>query len=310
LNPSPAAPAPAEPSASWLEQRERGLSWLMAASFRLATVCGRGPMKLPVAAVALWYCLFDRTAARASRQWLAVVFGRPARFAEVYRHLRTFSQVTLDRVFLLTGKTRGLRFDRHGREHLTAQVATGRGAMLLGAHLGSYEAMRAGGADDRVPIQIVGHFANARQINALLSRLDPTQAAQVIHLEDDPVGAMARVRARLELGDLVAAMGDRVGLSDRSERVTFFGRPAAFATGPFLLAHLLRCPVYLVFGLYREPGTYELHCEPFAERVDLPRGVREEALRQLVVRYAARVEHHARRAPFNWFNFFDFWSAR
>ena len=298
----------AEPT-TWLSQRERGVLWLMAFSFRLATVAGRGPMKVPVAAVALWYCLFDRPAQRASREWLTVALGRPPRFHEIYRHLRTFAQVTLDRVFLLTGKTGGLTFTRTGAEHLRRQFETGRGAVLLGAHLGSYEAMRYGGLGDQISIQIVGHFANARQINSLLERLDPSQAARVTHLGDDPVGVMAKVRARLEDGELVASLGDRVGLTDRSLRVPFCGRDAAFATGPFLMAHLLRCPVYLVFGIYRDPGRYELFAEPFADRLDLPRKGREEALVDYVARFAARVEYHARGAPYNWFNFYDFWRA-
>jgi predicted LPLAT superfamily acyltransferase len=266
-------------------------------------------MKPLVAIVAGWYWLFDPRARRASRDWLRRVQSGPVRRRQVFRHIRTFAQVTLDRVFLLTGKDRGLELTRTGHEHLSAQLATGRGAILLGAHLGSYEAMRAGGAHDDVPIHIVGHFANARRINAVLSRLSPGRSAQVIHVGDDPVGVMARVRARVEAGDLVALLGDRIGLGDRVVRVPFLGEEALFPAGPFLIAHVLRCPVFLVFGLYTDPGRYDLHCEPFAERVELPRAGREEALQAVVRRYAARLEHHARGAPYNWFNFFDFWKA-
>jgi predicted LPLAT superfamily acyltransferase len=52
-----------------------------------------------------------------------------------------------------------------------------------------------------------------------------------------------------------------------------------------------------------------LHCEPFENLIDLPRGAREEALHACVARYAARLEHHCRLAPYNWFNFYDFWSS-
>jgi hypothetical protein len=30
-------------------------------------------------------------------------------------------------------------------------------------------------------------------------------------------------------------------------------------------------------------------------------------LAAVIRRYAARLEHHARQAPYNWFNFYDFW---
>ena len=294
--------------AAWLSSRERGTVLGIRAAFWLATLCGRTAAKPLVALVALWYALFDRRAARASREWLHRVHGRPPGWSAVYRHLRTFAQVTLDKVFLLTGKTRAMTFTRTGHDLLVAQQATGKGAILLGAHLGSYEAMRAGGDDDELPIEILGYFANARMINSLLADLNPRQAAQVIHLGEDQIGAMTRVREGLDCGRFIATMGDRVGLNDRVVQARFFGADAPFPGGPFLLASVLRCPVYIVFGLYRAPNRYDLHCERFADRIELPRKDRDGALQQWVQRYAERVEHHARSAPENWFNFFDFWA--
>lgn len=292
---------------TWLDQRERGTVFAIQLTFRLATLVGRRAMRPIVCSIALWYRLFDRSAVRASRAWLARVHGAPPGFWAVYRHLRTFVQVTLDRVFLITDRTRGLVFTRNGHDHLVRQLATGRGAVLLGAHVGSFEAMRAGGVADNIPIQILGYFANARRINALLQRLNPGQAANVIHLGEDPVGAVVRVKARVEQGSLVALLGDRVGLSERQVRARFFGEEADFPAGPFLMASLLGCPVYLVFGLYSEPNRYDLHCEPFAERLRIARKDREQGLCEVAQRYADRLEHFARRAPENWFNFFDFW---
>ena len=294
--------------AEWLSMRERGSVFWIRAAFRIATLCGRTTVKPLVACVALWYALFDRKVARASRDWLARSQGRPPGFFGVYRHLRTFAQVTIDKVFLLTDHTRALRFTRSGNELLEAQRATGKGALLLGAHLGSYEAMRAGGEDDRMEIRILGHFANARMINQLLAELSPRSAAQVIHVGEDPVGMMARVAESMAAGHFVATMGDRTGLTGRLVRVPFFGEDADFPAGPFLLASVLRCPVYLVFGIYRAPNRYDLHCERFAERVELPRRNREAALFDWVRLYAERVELRAREAPENWFNFYDFWA--
>ena len=295
---------------TWLSRRERGTVLGIRAAFRFATLLGRTATKPLVACLALWYRLFDRRSARASRDWLRRATGRDPGFWTVYRHLRTFAQVTLDKVFLLTGRTRGLTFTRTGHDLLVQQRATGRGAVLLGAHVGSYEAMRAGGDDDDLHIQILGYFANAKMINSLLAELNPRQAAQVIHLGDDPVGVMARTQESIERGDFVAMMGDRTGLNDRTVVANFLGEPAQFSSGPFLLASILRCPVYLVFGLYRAPNRYDLFCERFADRIDLPRRDREGSLRTWAQRYADRVEHHARQAPDNWFNFFDFWAAR
>lgn len=294
---------------TWLNRRERGTILGIRAAFRFATLFGRPATKPLVAFLAFWYRLFDRRSVRASRDWLRRVSGREPGFWTIYQHLRTFAQVTLDKVFLLTGRAKSMVFTRTGHDLLEAQRATGRGAVLLGAHLGSYEAMRAGGDADDITIRILGYFANAKMINSLLAELNPKQAAQVIHVGDDPVGVVARVQESIDRGEFIAVLGDRTGLNDRATVATFFGSPANFATGPFLLASILRCPVYLVFGIYRGPNRYELHCERFAERLEIPRRDRERGLREWVQRYAARVEEHARNAPLNWFNFFDFWAT-
>ena len=296
------------PEEGWLSQSERGQIWMIRMAFGLATLVGRRAMGPFVSLVALWYRLFDRKAVGHSKDWLTRVLGRPPSFGEVYRHLRCFAQVTLDKVFFLTGRTDALQITCNGKHHLDAQVASGHGAVLLGCHLGSYDAMRAVGSDQAMPIQILGYFENAAMINALISQLNPHLAERVIHLGSDPVGVMARVKDRMDEGEMVALMGDRVGLNDRIVEVDFMGQPAPINSGAFLLASLLKCPVYLVFGLHHEPNRYDLYCEPFAERIELPRRGKQEALQEHAQRFAERMEHHARRAPFNWFNFFDFWS--
>jgi predicted LPLAT superfamily acyltransferase len=293
--------------AAWLTQRERGAIFGIRVMLWMATALGRGTVRQFVRVIALWYFAFDRPARRASRQFLSLVYGRPARWSEVYGHILRFARVTMDRVFLLLGNPNTFEVKRTGHEYLAALARERRGAVLLGAHLGSFEAMRAGASHTSLPLNIVGHFENARMINALLTTLNKDAAARVVHVGQDPVGFAMKVSERIEQGELVAILADRVGLNDKQIELPFLGQTARFPTGPFLLAALLKCPVYLVFGLYYEPNRYELFCEPFAERIELPRAQRAAALQAVVQRYAERLEHYARLAPDNWFNFFDFW---
>jgi predicted LPLAT superfamily acyltransferase len=294
---------------AWLTQRERGAIFGMRVMFWMATALGRGIAQQFVRVIALWYFAFDRRARAASRQFLSRVYGRPARLSEVYGHILRFSRVTMDRVFLLLDGHNSFQVKRTGHHYLDALAREKRGAVLLGAHLGSFEAMRAGAENTSLPLNIVGHFENARMINALLGKLNKDAAARVVHVGQDPVGFALTVSERVENGELVAILADRVGLNDKQIEVPFLGRTARFPTGPFLLSALLKCPVYLVFGLYYEPNRYELYCEPFAECLELPRAQRQAALQAVVQRYAERLEHYARLAPDNWFNFFDFWKS-
>lgn len=298
-----------EDSETWLSQAERGSVLGIRIFYWFATALGRGPTRVLVALLAAWYALFSRSVARASRQWLTIVLDRPVRWRDVYRHVRYFAQTAADRMFLVQGKTNPFTTTRTGHHHLEAAVAAGTGAILVGAHVGSFEAMRAGSTNTNLPLTILGHFENAKMINALLSRLDPQAAARVIHISANSVDFIFAVQGILEKGELLGTMGDRVGLNEKSVSVMFFGRPARFPTGPFLLASVLKCPVFLTLGLYREPNGYDLHCEPLVERVVLTRKHRERDLQALVQLYATRLEHYCRTSPYNWFNFYDFWAA-
>jgi predicted LPLAT superfamily acyltransferase len=293
----------------WLHQGERGAVWAIELATWVATSLGRPAARMLARAIAAYYVVFDGRARRASRDWLARVHGRPPSLSEIYRHISCFAQVTTDRLFFARRAFDVFEIERTGNHHLEALARERRGAILLGAHLGSFDAMSAASQDERFPVTIVGHFENARRINAVLERLDPGLTSRVLHTGRDPIALALTLRDRLAAGGMVALLADRVGLNDKSVSVEFFGAPARFATGPFLLAAILRCPIYLVFGLYREPNRYELFCEPFSERLVLPRGARDEALHHEVTRYARRLEDYCRRAPDNWFNFFDFWGT-
>jgi predicted LPLAT superfamily acyltransferase len=299
-----------ENAEGWLSQGERGAIWVIRITALWVGIVGRKPTRILVRGIAAYYALFDRTARRASAAWLERVHGEAPGFAQIYRHILCFAQVTLDRLLFVRGTVDALEIHRTGTKALEVQAASGQGAFLLGAHLGSMDAMRAEGENQRLPVSVVGHFENARMINSVLEALNPELSSQVVHVGRDPIKLALTLRDRISEGGLIAVTADRVGMNDKFIEVDFFGSPAAFSTGPFILAAVLKCPIYLVFGLYFEPNRYEIFCEPFADRIDLPRGDRQEALRKAVSRYAERLEAYCRRAPNNWFNFFDFWESQ
>ena len=273
----------------------------------LALSVGRWPTRLIVRAVALWYTLLHPGVRRASASWWRKILHREPTLREIYQHVLRFAQTALDRIFLLKGRVDLFEFTHTGHENMAQLRAQNRGAILLSAHLGSPSAMSAEGGDQRLRIHIVGYFKNAKMINAIMANVNPQSQTRVVHIEPGSTASVLLMRDRIEAGDMLALAADRIGIGDRTAQVDFLGEKAAFPTGPFLLASVLKCPVLLVFGLYREPNHYDLYCEPFADRIDLPRKNREEAMRDWLQKYAQRLEYYARKAPDNWFNFFDFW---
>ena len=295
---------------SWTRQGERG----GAAALRLMLWIVRR-LGFRVAHGLLWpvtlYFLLSAPAAQreASRRFLARALGRAPRFRDQYRQYLTFAATVLDRVLLLGGGAAGYRLDLTGVEALEARIRRGEGCILFGAHLGSFEALRAVG-ERGCPVEVVAlmHQDNAAVASTFLDALGPRQAASVV-----PLGrpdAMLRAKECLERGGLVTVLADRAPpgtAAARLARVPFLGAPAAFPLGPHVLAAVLGAPVFLAFGIWRGPRRYEARFEPFADRIVLNRATRQADLVASVARYAARVEAVARENPENWFNFFDFW---
>jgi predicted LPLAT superfamily acyltransferase len=292
----------------WLGTRERGSVFLMRLLVLVSRGLGRAGLRALLRPISLYYALLDREVGRASRGYLARVLPSPG-FRDVYAHVLRFAQCAADRYFLLSGRTAGLRFVRTGSQLLRDASARKQGGLLIGAHLGSFEALRASASDEQLDVRVLVHFDNARKITALLREAAPDFLGSLIEITPGDVSYVLKVREAVRAGALVAVLADRTGLSDRSERASFLGEMASFPVGPFMLAGMLRCPVFLTFGLYEEPNVYRLFCEPFLAADDLPRGRPTGAWVQAQIeRFAQRLEHYCRLAPYNWFNFFDFWA--
>jgi predicted LPLAT superfamily acyltransferase len=259
---------------------------------------------------AVYYAAFRGTARRASRDYLRRV-GEPATFGNIVRHIHTFAQVSLDRLFFLTGRWDGFHFEHSGHDALVEAAQSGRGVLLLGAHLGSFEVMRCRAKDYNIPINIVVDFSSTERVNGVLRSLAPDIDTRLISLTD-PLAAMLAIRAAIDRGEVVAMLGDRMPKLDngtaRLVMAEFLGEEAPFPAGPWLLAHSLRCPVYFVAGVYTRPNRYALHLERLADQVKLDRKERAAAIERYARTYASKLETFTRSAPLNWFNFFDFWS--
>lgn len=292
-------------SASWRSTREVGTALGVRILVVSATLFGRAVPRLMLPFIAAYFTLLNGRARAASRSYLERI-GEPHGILAVFRHFLRFAQCTLDRLFFLRRDVARFRVSRTGHHHLAEARRSGTGAILLGAHLGSFEAMRAGADDDAVPVNVLGYFRNAAMINAFLDAAGPNSGPRFIDLGESPVGTALRVRERVARGEFVAILADRFD-GGPSARVDFLGGKADFPTGPYALAAALGCPVYLTFGLHRAPDCYDLYCEPFAERIVAPRASRQFALAEYAQRYAGRLEHFCRMQPDNWFNFFEFW---
>ena len=296
---------------SWTAHRERSNLWVLRVMRWIAVHSGRRLARGVLHPITLYYLLVHRTARRESARYLGRALGRPARWTDVYRHIHRFASTVLDRVYFL--QERIDQFDVHttGVEPVHGNLNRGEGAMLVGAHLGSFEALRAIAQHRRLPLAMLMYEDNARLINATLEALAPHVKLQTIAL--GRAGAMLALRRWLDDGGVAGLLADRTlpGQSGRSRTLwlPFLGQPARFSDGPFRLAALLRRPVFFMAGLYHGGNRYEVR---FVELADFrgppnPADLDERVLEALQ-RYVALLESLCRESPYNWFNFYDFWA--
>ena len=298
--------------AGWAARRERGSAVLLRVMAWLTLTLGRPVGRALLPPITAWFLATSPTARTASREYLSLALGRRAGLVDVARHFHAFASAILDRAFLITGRTAGLRIDTEGLEHLEAALATGRGCVLLGAHLGSFEVLCSLGRAAPVPVRPLMFRRNAGALSALLDRLAPGLRDSVIEIGD--AGSMLRAHESVARGEIVGILADRAPVCDgvvpaRMVRVPFLGRMASFPAGPFILASTLDAPVVLFQAVRTDRNRYAIRFTPFAPRILLPRASRAAALCELVGRYAAAVEAGCRAHPFEWFNFFPFWEG-
>jgi predicted LPLAT superfamily acyltransferase len=300
-------------AAAWTAEPERSNLWVLRLMRWIAIAAGRPLARLVLHPITLYFLIVNTKARRESARYLGRVLGRPARLRDVYRHIHRFASTVLDRVYFLQEKFDRFDIATTGGVAMHAPLDRGEGAMLVGAHIGSFEALRSTAQDRGVRVAVLMYEDNARLINATLAAVAPNARLHTIAL--GRAGAMLALRRWLDDGGIAGLLADRTlaGHSDRSRThwLEFLGQPARFSDGPFRLAAMLRRPVIFMAGLYHGGNRYELR---FVELADFSKpnaaGVdTDQRVRDTMQRYVELLESLCRESPFNWFNFFDFWAV-
>jgi predicted LPLAT superfamily acyltransferase len=305
-------------TANWAHMAERGTVLGLATLNAIYRVLGRRAVKALLFPVTGYFFVTSARGRAASLQYLARVFEhfgptphlpQPPGWRDAFRHFQAFSESALDKLAAWSGRHDELPGDFAAHQQIEALAASGRGALLIGAHLGNFEMSRALGTSSGLKgINAIVYSEHARRFAATLAAASSDFNVNLMHVPTLGPDDAIRLQEKIDAGELIFIVGDRTPASEngRVSTVPFLGAPAAFAQGPLLIAHLLGCPVYLFFCL-KEGERYRMHLEPFADRIVLPRRAREQALAAYIAQYAARLEHYCGVAPLQWFNFFDFW---
>jgi predicted LPLAT superfamily acyltransferase len=300
-------------AANWAAERERSHPWALHLIRWIALTAGRSATRLLLHPITLYFLLANGKARRASTRYLGRALKRPARLRDVYRHIHRFASTVLDRIYFLQERFELFDVTATNGELIHLPIEQGEGVLMVGAHLGSFEALRANAKNRGARVAMLMYEGNARLINATLAAVAPQAELNTIALGQP--GAMLSLRHWLDEGGIAGLLADRTlpAQSGRSRtlRIDFLGHRAAFSDGPFRLAAMLRRRVVFMAGLYHGGNRYELR---FAELADFReqgtehRAETDRLVREAVMRYVALLEAMCLESPYNWFNFFDFWA--
>jgi predicted LPLAT superfamily acyltransferase len=290
----------------WVTRPERSNVLVIRLIVWLALTFGRRACRTLLYPISIYFLIFSVKARAASRKYLDRALGRRSVLRDGFRHCFYFASTILDRVFLLSDQSSLLDIGAEGEEIFEKIRADGKGCLLLGAHMGSFEVIHALSRMHHHPrTSMVMYEENARKINSVLNSINPAQNPPVIPL--GRVDSMLKIQEALQRGEYIGMLADRTISGNKLVRVDFLGGQIELPVTPFRLAAILGCPVVLMFGLYQGGNRYNVHFERLIDPEQVALLGRDKAIAQAAQQFATRLEYYCRKSPYNWFNFYDIW---
>jgi predicted LPLAT superfamily acyltransferase len=301
---------------NWAGMRERGSYWgvqLFAVVYRLL---GRGACVALLAPAITFFYVTGTAQRRASqayleRVWKAGHLRRKPGLLEGLRHYMAFGEAMIDKLAAWIGDVAPEDLDGVHDGLFRAAELDPRGGFVITAHFGNPEVIRAvAGVSGRFRVNVLMHTTVAERFSRLMERISPDSAVRVFPVTGIDMAMAAQLSEAVGRGEWVIMTGDRLPAhgGGQSATVTLLGAQARVPEGPYHLGAVLKCPAYLMFCTRRN-GRYHVRMTLLDDPLTVPRRDRTTAVGAYARRFAATLEAEIAADPFQWFNFYDFWSA-
>ena len=296
-------------SQDWTDEKERSNPFTLRLICWIALNISRSFARLWLYPITLYFFLTSPRIRFASRNYLRRVPGKKGNLIQVAKHIYCFASTILDRVYFLTNQHQHFDIDIHGGEIINEAMKQKTGCILLGAHVGSFEALRCLAISrEKLPLKIMMYHDHNAMITKVLDELNPEITDSVINLADDD--ALFKMKESIEDGYFIGMLGDRAINGEKQVTCKLFGDDVSLPAGPIALASVLQVPVILFFGLYLGGNRYSIHIEKLADTIIAPRKNRHEIVAKYMQEYTDHIENIIKQYPYNWFNYFDYWGDR
>lgn len=188
-----------------------------------------------------------------------------------------------------------------GKENIDKALANGKGAIMLGAHIGNWEMGAAVIASLGYSFYAIVLSHKDKKINDFFLHQRSITDVKVIS-----VGAQLKNCFRvLRENSLLAIVGDR-DFSGHGIKANFFGRPAILPKGPAFFSLRTGSPIIPTFLLRTKEDTFRLVFEKPLESKST--GDEEADIKNLMQKYLSVIERYIKAFPDQWYAFRKVWT--
>lgn len=305
-------------STNWASQSERGTRWGIWVAAKIYKLVGRRLSMFLLSPVVFFFYLNGAEQRRASKAYLQRAYesgllkDKPGIWSG-FKHFMSFTGSMLDKLASWTGEINNTHVAGVDRGEFDAAKKSGRGGLVLTAHLGNPELIRAvATVGQRFSVTVLMHTKNAEQFNSVLNQFSDHSSVRLVQVDDINISVAMQLSARVEEGEWVVMAADRPpphgDVDASSVEIDFLNGKANFPIGPYILAAALKCPAYFLSCIRTDnKPPFSIMFRQFADPVVLPRKNREKALKEYAQKYAGLLNEALMEAPLQWYNFFDFW---
>lgn len=290
---------------NWKASKERSTPFALHLICWLALNISRGFARFWLYPITLYFFITSSKVRSASKNYLKrLSLPGGHGYSQVLKHIYYFSSVVLDRVYFITGRTEQFNIKIYNEKLVADYCRENLGFILLGSHVGGFDilqhlTLKYGQA------KIVMDVSHNSMITDILYNLNPVMVNDIIDANGDNL--LLKIKESLDESRFVAILADRSVNNQKIVNCSLLGDEIGIAKLPFTVAHVLKKPVIVFFGIYKGGNEYEIHFKKLRGSFDGDRASRDldvEADARLYVEY---VQEMIKAHPFNWFNFYDYW---
>jgi len=260
--------------------------------------------------VAAYYLVASPSGVRNSYRYLRRALGPQPAWKWpllIYRHFFSFGMSLLDRSAIMMGRD-DFSCTYENERNIAGALAQGKGVILVSAHVGNWAA--GGRLLNRLNtrINMVMLENEVERVQRMFDRAFSDMGFRILASSPDIASSLSIMNA-LRAGEIVTFNGDRSTEGTPKVEVPFFGDPADFPVGAYLVAAVTGAPVVQIFAMREGIDRYRFFCSPARSVGNEFRKDRQASIRACATDFAERLESALRKYPFQWYNFYPFWKG-